>query len=95
MTASACSKVVASTATYPHEVIRSHMHINGTASMAGLVDICKEVIFYSLEVNFTASRPPKSNSYLGDGVAFYETNLVSSRLLLDESAVLDCVKYTS
>ena len=43
MIASACSKVVASTATYPHEVVRSHMHISGSASVAGLVEVCKDV----------------------------------------------------
>lgn len=43
MAASAGSKVVASTATYPHEVVRSHMHISGIASVAGLVNICKDV----------------------------------------------------
>jgi hypothetical protein len=43
MTASACSKLVASTATYPHEVIRSHMHISGIASFSGFVGICNDV----------------------------------------------------
>ena len=43
MAASACSKVVASTATYPHEVIRSHMHIRGIASFSGLREICSNV----------------------------------------------------
>ncbi len=43
MTASACSKLVASTATYPHEVIRSHMHISGIASVSGFVGVCKDV----------------------------------------------------
>ena len=43
MLASGCSKVVASTATYPHEVIRSQMHVRGIASFHGFVDVCKEV----------------------------------------------------
>lgn len=43
MVASACSKVVASTATYPHEVVRSHMHISGTASLSSVIDVCKDV----------------------------------------------------
>lgn len=43
MIASASSKVVASTATYPHEVIRSHMHIRGIASVSGLMEVCRTV----------------------------------------------------
>ena len=43
MAASALSKMVASTATYPHEVIRSHMHIEGTGPLKGLATTCIRV----------------------------------------------------
>ncbi|KXZ43456.1 hypothetical protein GPECTOR_90g543 [Gonium pectorale] len=33
---SAFAKVVASTATYPHEVIRSYMHLSGSGPLSGL-----------------------------------------------------------
>lgn len=41
--ASAASKMVASTATYPHEVLRSHMHIEGAGPIKGLLTACKRV----------------------------------------------------
>eukprot|EP00878_Enallax_costatus_P019092 GHUV01020131.1.p1 GENE.GHUV01020131.1~~GHUV01020131.1.p1 ORF type:complete len:316 (+),score=88.07 GHUV01020131.1:721-1668(+) len=41
---SAFSKMVASTITYPHEVIRSYMHVTGSGPINGLTDACR-VIF--------------------------------------------------
>ena len=45
--ASAASKMVASTATYPHEVLRSHMHIEGTGPIKGLATTCERVRAFS------------------------------------------------
>ena len=41
--ASAISKMVASTATYPHEVVRAHMHVAGSGPFAGFVTTCSSV----------------------------------------------------
>lgn len=41
--ASAVSKMVASTATYPHEVIRSYMHVTGSGPWRGLAPACRTI----------------------------------------------------
>lgn len=40
---SAASKMVASTITYPHEVIRSYMHIQGSGAFAALGSVCRKI----------------------------------------------------
>ena len=41
---SAISKMIASTATYPHEVIRSYMHITGSGPLRGLATTCRRIM---------------------------------------------------
>jgi hypothetical protein len=41
--ASGLAKVVASMATYPHEVVRSYMHIEGAGPFHGLASTCRRV----------------------------------------------------
>ena len=40
---SAASKMVASTVTYPHEVVRSYMHVSGSGPLAGLAEACRAI----------------------------------------------------
>lgn len=44
---SAASKMVASTATYPHEVVRSRMHVSGSGAFVGFRTTCRTIMLES------------------------------------------------
>ena len=46
---SSMAKMIASSVTYPHEVIRSHMHASGRGGFSAFVPICKQVRALSLQ----------------------------------------------
>lgn len=41
---SAISKMVASSATYPHEVIRAYMHLTGSGPISGFLEACRTIV---------------------------------------------------
>lgn len=43
MIASAVAKMIASTITYPHEVIRSHMHVHGLGPFRGIFTLTANI----------------------------------------------------
>lgn len=41
---SAFAKMVASTVTYPHEVVRSYMHVSGSGPLSGFSEVCRLIL---------------------------------------------------
>lgn len=88
--ASSISKMVASTVTYPHEVLRSNMHFNGTKPFSGLRATLKSIVkqdglkgFYrGWGVNLCRAVPSAA-------ITFTSFELISRFL---KKVILDCGK---
>ena len=75
--AASLSQVVASSATYPHEVLRSRMHVDGTASPALMAVIARQVGPWG---SFWAGLPPTCP---GGGPSDLALSVKACTLLLD------------
>ena len=80
--AASLAQVVASSATYPHEVLRSHMHVDGTASPAFMAVTARQVGPWGSVIENELHSPYPCQSPPASSLAFLPCNWLNGMSML-------------